>query len=74
MVGRKPIPLEVRRDAGYLVGVDIGSHYTHVITDFNGSIVHKTNIESAIPDGRVAVLRRVFKCVHDAIDASRVPP
>jgi predicted NBD/HSP70 family sugar kinase len=74
LVGRKPIPLEIRRDAGYLVGVDIGSYYTHVvITDFNGAIVHRTRIESAIPDGRVAVLRRVFKCIHDAIDASCVP-
>jgi len=74
MVGRKPIPLEIRRDAGYLVGVDIGSYFTHVvITDFNGTIVHKAQIESVIPAGRVAVLRGVFKCVHDAIDASRVP-
>jgi predicted NBD/HSP70 family sugar kinase len=74
LVGRKPIPLEIRRDAGYLVGVDIGSYYTHVvITDFNGAIVHKQQIESAIPAGRVAVLRRVFKCVHDAVDASKVP-
>src|SRR3954471_18542996 len=74
LVGRKPIPLEIRRDAGYLVGVDIGSYYTHVaITDFNGTVVHKAQIESAIPAGRVAVLRRVFKCVHDAIEASRVP-
>jgi predicted NBD/HSP70 family sugar kinase len=54
--------------------VDIGSYYTHaVITDFNCSIVHKVQVESAIPAGRVAVLRRVFKCVHEAIEASRVP-
>src|SRR3954447_25870215 len=31
LVGRKPIPLEIRPDAGYLVGVDIGSYYTHVV-------------------------------------------
>lgn len=74
LVGRKPIPLEIRRDAGYLIGVDIGSYYTHVvITDFNGAIVHKVQIESTIPAGRVEVLRRVFKCVHEAIEASRVP-
>lgn len=73
VVGRKPIPLEIRGDAGYLVGVDIGSYYTHaVITDLNGKIIHKRKIETDIPDGRVAVLRRVFKCVHDSIDAARV--
>lgn len=74
VVGRKPIPLEIRGDAGYLVGVDIGSYYTHVvITDFNGRIVHKARIETGIPDGRVAVLRRVFRCVRETIEASRVP-
>src|ERR1035441_3762805 len=26
-VGRKPIPLEIRGDAGYLIGVDLGSFY-----------------------------------------------
>ncbi len=74
LVGRKPIPLEIRGDAGYLVGVDIGSYYTHaVITDLNGRIVHKSQIESAIPEGRIGVLRRVFKSVHEAIEASKVP-
>lgn len=74
MVGRKPIPLEIRRDAGYLVGIDIGSYYTHVvITDFNGTIIHKAKVESAIPDGRVAVLSRVLNCVREAIEGSRVP-
>ncbi|UWZ85829.1 ROK family transcriptional regulator [Occallatibacter riparius] len=72
-VGRKPIPLEIRGDAGYLVGVDIGSYYSHVvITDLNGRIVHKAQIETGIPDGRVAVLRRVFACVHQAIAVSGV--
>jgi N-acetylglucosamine repressor len=74
VVGRKPIPLEIRGDAGYLVGVDIGSYYTHVVvTDLNGKIIHKSRIETAIPDGRVGVLRRVFKCVHSSIEASAVP-
>jgi predicted NBD/HSP70 family sugar kinase len=74
LVGRKPIPLEIRRDAGYLIGVDIGSYYTHVVlTDFNGRLIHKAQIESDIPGGRTAVLRRVFKCVHEAIESAKVP-
>ena len=73
LVGRKPIPLEIRGNAGYLVGVDIGSYFTHVVvTDFNGRVVHKSQVETGIPEGRVAVLRRVFKCVQEAIDASRL--
>ncbi len=73
LVGRKPIPLEIRADAGYLIGVDIGSFYTRiVITDINGRIAHKHQIETGIPEGRVRVLRRVFECVHQAIREAAV--
>ncbi len=72
-VGRKPVPLEVRSDAGFLTGVDIGSYYTHVVvTDMKGQIVYKEQVETGIPDGRVRVLQRVFKCVRRAIAASGV--
>ena len=72
-VGRKPVPLEVRSDAGYLIGVDIGSYYVHVVvTDMKGQIVYKEQVETGIPDGRVRVLQRVFECVHRAIEASKV--
>jgi predicted NBD/HSP70 family sugar kinase len=73
LVGRKPIPLEIRSDAGYLIGVDIGSFYSRVvIADMNGKIVHLEQIETGIPDGRVRVLERVFECVHQTIAASQV--
>ena len=73
LVGRKPIPLRVRSDAGFLVGVDIGSYYTRVvIADLNGGVVGTLQIETCIPDGRVKVLRRVFDCVHQAIKASQI--
>jgi len=74
VAGRRPIPLGVRGDAGYLVGVDIGSYYTRaVVTDINGTVLHKQQIETCIPEGRVQVLRRVFACVNEAIEASQVP-
>ena len=72
-VGRKPVPLEVRSDAGYLIGVDIGSYYVHVVvTDMKGQIVYKEQVETGIPDGRLQVLQRVFECVRRAIAASGV--
>jgi len=74
VVGRKPIPLEVRGDSGYLVGVDIGSYFTRaVVTDMNGHVVHKHEIETGLPDGRVRVLRRAFECVHRTLDGARIP-
>ncbi len=73
LVGRKPIPLEIRADAGHLIGVDIGSFYSRVvIADMNGRIIHQDQIETRIPDGRVRVVDRVFECVHQAIAASKV--
>jgi hypothetical protein len=75
LVGRKPVPLEVRSDAGFLIGVDIGSYYAHVVvTDMKGQIVYKEQVETRIPDGRVRVLQRVFECVRKAIAASGVNP
>jgi N-acetylglucosamine repressor len=68
MVGRKPIPLRIRGEAGYLVGVDLGTFYTRVvITDLNGQVVYKHQLETCLPDGRARVLQRVFDSVHAAI-------
>jgi predicted NBD/HSP70 family sugar kinase len=73
-LGRKPIPLEIRGDSAYVIGVDIGSYYTRVvITDINGKIIYKQQIETRIPVGRVGVFRRVFQAVQESIDASGVP-
>jgi predicted NBD/HSP70 family sugar kinase len=74
LIGRKPIPLGVLANAGYLVGVDIGSFYTRVVvTDLNGEIICKDQIETGIPDGRIRVLRRVFESVYQVLDTSRTP-
>lgn len=74
LVGRKPIPLGICGDAGYLVGVDIGSFYTRVvITDLNGEIICKDQIETGLQDGRVRVLRRVFESIYQVLDNSQVP-
>jgi predicted NBD/HSP70 family sugar kinase len=73
-VGRKPIPLKIRGEAGYVIGIDISSFYTRiVITDLNGSILHKEQIATALAEGRVRVLRRVFECVHAAIRSVALP-
>jgi predicted NBD/HSP70 family sugar kinase len=72
-VGRKPIPLQIRSDLGYLIGLDIGSFFSRVVlTDMTGHIVHQEQIETGIPDGRVRVLERVFECVHRAMTTSAV--
>lgn len=73
LVGRKPIPLEIPAESACLIGVDIGSFFSHVIVaDINGRVMHHERIETGIPDGRVSVLDRVFDCVRRAIAASKV--
>ena len=74
VLGRKPVPLEIRGDCGYLVGIDMGSFYTRtVVTDINGRIAYKHQIETGLADGRVRVLKRAFRCVDQAIKAVGVP-
>jgi N-acetylglucosamine repressor len=73
-LGRKPVSLNVRDDAGFLVGVDLGSFYTRVVvTDIRGTVVFKREFETGIPDGRDLVLSRTLEAIHQAIDDSRTP-
>lgn len=74
LVGRKPIRLEVRSDSAYLVGVDIGSFYTRVVvTDINGRIARKHQIETGLAEGRVRVLERVFESVRKVLGDAQIP-
>lgn len=73
-LGRKPVSLTVRDDAGFLVGVDLGSFYTRVVvTDIRGTLIFKQESETGIPDGRDLVLARTVQAIHKAIDDSRIP-
>jgi glucokinase-like ROK family protein len=72
--GRKPVALSLRGDAGFLLGVDLGSFYTRiVVTDIRGTPVYKQESETGIQDGRELVLSRTMKAIHKAIDHSQVP-
>jgi predicted NBD/HSP70 family sugar kinase/biotin operon repressor len=74
-LGRKPVSLTVRDDAGFLVGVDLGSFYTRVVvTDIRGTLIFKRESETGIADGRDLVLSRTLQAIHKAIDDSRIPP
>jgi predicted NBD/HSP70 family sugar kinase len=72
-LGRRPVPLEIRRDAAYLVGVDLGSFYLRiVITDINGNILHKFQTRTEMQQGRERVLENTFHSVRQAIRESAV--
>jgi glucokinase-like ROK family protein len=70
-LGRRPVPLEIRSNAAYLAGVDLGSIYLRaVITDINGKILHSYQAPTRMQEGRKRVLERALHFVHDAINAS----
>jgi predicted NBD/HSP70 family sugar kinase len=73
-MGRKPISLSVRREAGFVIGVDLGSFYTRiVVTDLRGHAVYKHTWETGMADGRKPVLARTLKAIHKAISDSARP-
>lgn len=73
-LGRKPVLLSVRNDAGYVVGVDLGSFFVRVVVaDINGNLVFKVQTETELSQGREGVLNRTFKLVDKAMRESRVP-
>lgn len=73
-MGRKPVSLSVRHDAGFVVGVDLGSFYTRVVvTDLQCRVVYKDKAETRLGDGRDLVLSRTLKAIHKAIDESGKP-
>jgi len=73
-LGRRPIPLQIRQDAAYLVGVDLGSFFLRiVITDVNGEIVYRSKTQTEMWAGRERVLEKTFLAVHQAIRESNIP-
>jgi glucokinase-like ROK family protein len=70
-LGRKPVSLSLRDDAGFLVGVDLGSFFTRVVvTNIRGTLVYREEFETGMCDGRDLVLSRTLKEIHKAIDES----
>jgi len=73
-LGRRPVPLQIRNDAAYLVGVDLGSFFLRiVVTDVNGEIVYRSKTQTEMWAGRERVLERTFLAVHQAIRESSIP-
>jgi glucokinase-like ROK family protein len=73
-LGRRPVPLQVRKDAAYLVGVDLGSFFLRIlITDVNGEIVYRSETRTDMKVGRERVLEKTFLSIHQAIRESNIP-
>lgn len=72
-LGRKPVALSLRRDLGFVVGVDLGSFLTRiVVADVLGNVAYKSETETRMGEGRDEVIARTFSAVHTAIDETQV--
>ena len=72
--GRKPLALNVRHDAAYVVGVDLGSFYLRVVaTDILGNLVYKLRTETSLSEGRERVLDKTFTAIHKVINECGIP-
>jgi predicted NBD/HSP70 family sugar kinase len=73
-VGRTPVALSIRRDAAYVMGVDLGSFYLRVVvTDVVGNVVYSFQTETGLSAGREQVLAQTFNVVHEAMKACGIP-
>lgn len=62
--GRRPIVLQINRDAGRVVGIDIGaSHLAVIVTDLHGTILAEAGEPLQIDIGPERCLSRVFVLV-----------
>jgi glucokinase-like ROK family protein len=72
--GRQALSLAVRRDAGYIVGLDLGSFYLRVVvTDLSGNLVYKRQTETCLSEGRQRVVEKTFDAIHNAIRECGIP-
>jgi predicted NBD/HSP70 family sugar kinase len=63
--GRRPIALNIRHDAAYAIGVDLGSFYLRaLVTDMLGNIVYKLQIETNLQAGRQQVVNRMVEAIR----------
>jgi glucokinase-like ROK family protein len=74
-LGRRPVPLEIRKDIAYLIGVDLGSfHLRVVVADMNGNILHSSQTRTEMQEGRERVLQKTFGFVRKSIHDSAISP
>jgi len=69
--GRRPIVLQINRDAGRVVGIDIGaSHLSAVVADLDGVVLGEMHEPLHIETGPDECLERVFVLVEAALSVA----
>jgi len=73
--GRPPRLVRYKKEAGYIVAVDLGATSLDVaLTNLNAEIVYHVSQESDVCDGPGPVLKQICNVIRHIIDVTEVPP
>ncbi|WAM33577.1 ROK family transcriptional regulator [Caldicellulosiruptor morganii] len=71
--GRRPVLLEVNKNVGLIIGIDLGVNYIHLIlTNFIGEIIWERNMAIKLGEKQEKILESLFMIIEEAIKAA--PP
>ncbi|ADL41890.1 ROK family protein [Caldicellulosiruptor obsidiansis OB47] len=71
--GRRPVLLQVNKDVGSIIGIDLGVDYIHVIlSNFIGEIIFEEYVNIKMEEPKEKLLNLLFDMIEKAID--KAPP
>uniref|UniRef100_A0A7C5V5Z7 ROK family transcriptional regulator n=1 Tax=Caldicellulosiruptor owensensis TaxID=55205 RepID=A0A7C5V5Z7_9FIRM len=71
--GRRPVLLQVNKDVGSIIGIDLGVDYIHVIlSNFIGEIIFEEYVNIKMEEPKEKLLNLLFNLIEKAID--KAPP
>ncbi|ADQ04076.1 ROK family protein [Caldicellulosiruptor owensensis OL] len=71
--GRRPVLLQVNKDVGSIIGIDLGVDYIHVIlSNFIGEIIFEEYVNIKMKEPKEKLLNLLFDMIEKAID--KAPP
>lgn len=66
--GRKPVLLEVNKDVGLIIGIDLGVNYIHLIlSNFVGEIIWEKNINIGLGESQDNIITSLCSIIEEAI-------
>lgn len=66
--GRRPVLLEVNKNVGLIIGIDLGVNYIHLIlTNFIGEIVWEKSANIRLGETQERILEVLFELIGEAI-------
>lgn len=69
--GRRPVLLEINKNVGLIIGIDLGVNYIHLIlTNFVGETVWEKTENIKLGENREKIFQILFKIIEDALDAA----